>query len=132
MTEGVRPPPEHAHLRWHWLVGQNGLPLIAQWEPTTLTGGWRTFGGWSGAIAMWGNGIRYHGPCDPAAIVPDPENAEMVECVARALCTANSRGSGAPRWVDIRTRETWGICWHENIERARAAVTALAKFGEAK
>lgn len=67
MTDALVPPPEFAHLRWHWLAAEVGEPFVAQWEQSNVASGWRNFAGWSGSKAMAGCGVRYHAPCDPGA-----------------------------------------------------------------
>lgn len=83
-TPALRPPPEHAHLRWHWIIIDGAEP-----EPAIYSHGFwfppRT-GSPPVAEEAWRRGWRYHGPCDPAVIVPDPTDAAMVEVVARAIC----------------------------------------------
>jgi len=103
-THTLRLPPEHAHLRWHWLTGKTGAPFVAQWEASTIASGWRTFAGWSGAKAMAGGGIRYHGPCDPAAVVVDARNEAQRKVIARILARSEGLHNTVPdRFLDAAT-----------------------------
>lgn len=78
----LRPPEEWDKLRFHWLAAGDHK-CVAQWgrghwimpdtthaypESELLVIGW-----------------RYHGPCDPAAIVPDPDNERQRDAVADAM-----------------------------------------------
>ncbi len=115
----LKPPPEHAHLRWHWLRGNNHLEPV---EWLTLVGRWH-LGGVSKSCApeemtAW----RYHGPCDPAATVIDPNDPELVECVARALASdVFDIGDTDAVLANIVTAQ-----WPNYADTARITLTALA------
>lgn len=125
-TPALRPPSEFAHLRWHWLKERSGKPSIWMYDPHPgFPCAWTR----SDTFETDTKDAVYSHPADPAAIVPDPASERQVECLARAICQANGRDPDAPRWIDIATKETSGICWHENIKGAKAILTALAALG---
>lgn len=75
----LRPPPEWEHLRWHWLASP-GHPEgeVLQWTADKCW--WST----EDASDLWPDKMRgwtYLKPCHPDAILPDPDNAAMVEGV---------------------------------------------------
>jgi hypothetical protein len=49
-----------------------------------------------------------------------------IEEIARAICKANGRDPDAPRWIEYPGGRTSGICWHGNIDAAKAALRVLA------
>lgn len=67
MTDALVPPPEHAHLRWHWLKDGISDPVPFQW----INSYWEMGGAriWPGMAGNW----RYHSPCDPNAVTLDPD-----------------------------------------------------------
>lgn len=103
-TEPLRPPPEHAHLRWHWVEVELGEREV--WQYFRVPGGmWITANSDEPVAPHWlKTDVKYIGPCDPAAI------------------TLNA--DGAPRWVktnlnhNIRVKITaagekaWRLHWH--------------------
>lgn len=81
----IRPPPEFDHLRWHWITHPANGQRPAYWGESKIM--WAP---WDGPNSLGMNnakysGWRYHGPCVPTAIIPDPDNAEMVECGATGV-----------------------------------------------
>lgn len=63
----LRPPPEYAHLRWHWIKQASGELIVMAW---TISNKWADHVGFLSPEAAWGQLWRYHGPCTPTAIVP--------------------------------------------------------------
>ncbi len=87
----LRPPPEHAHLRWHWIEHCAWAAEDTIW-PEFWSG--QNWGGAHGhhaitpelaTIFFW----RYRGPCNAAAIVPDPTE-EAQRLVVWGALTGNA------------------------------------------
>jgi hypothetical protein len=111
----LRPPATTSH-EYHWLI-RSGAHIPARWHNDLWT---TANGAILEPVEAWNAGFCYFGPCVPI----DPGDDTMVEVVARAICRANGRDPDAPRWINSRG-ETWGTCWHENIDAARAVLVAL-------
>jgi hypothetical protein len=119
MTEQteLKPPPEHAHLRWHWIehtaMGSEEKIWPEAWTETHWLG--RVLQKTTPELAYL-LGWRYHGPCSQAAIIPDPTNEAMMECVMNALRSENVESSD-PVMIRKAVRMY-----------ARRVLTALAKM----
>lgn len=102
----LRPPEKWRHLKWHWVIPHNNydaaqssdIPCVVEWH-SDPDPEWARQDRWlmrSGSMEAEGAaylGWRYHGPCDPAAIVPDPDNERQRDAVADAMkqaCFASS------------------------------------------
>lgn len=82
----LRPPPESAHFRWHWIYVPCSGPEPWRWDPVTSM--WLP-----SRETVWHTpslfpASRYVGPCDPAALTINPEDAGQRERVARAICAS--------------------------------------------
>ena len=97
-AEPLRPPPEHAHLRWHWLIphddhystSSRDAPEVFEWVPfdpghRSELDYWKTPKGTIRPKEAALRGWRYHGPCDPAAVTLNPDDPAQVEAVFMAL-----------------------------------------------
>jgi hypothetical protein len=123
IAAALRPPEKWERLRWHWIDTPTGK------EPWMwICDGWLPAGYRMPSDMTAYVGCKYSHPCDPTAIVPDPNDPGQLETVARAICAANRRDPDAPRWADAHG-QPMGICWHENIDAARAVLTALKGDG---
>lgn len=93
-SAGLVPPPEHAHLRWHWLIAP-----ACGFEPEQLTPArWFTE---NSAVAplhwkvthhlpcfhksLSNYGWRYHGPCDPSAITLNPDDPAQIAEIGQQI-----------------------------------------------
>lgn len=85
----LRPPERWAHLRWHWIQMITWIdPRPVEW--CSEGDFWRYLGvATLPDAAVVAFGWRYHGPCDPNTITPDPGNVEQVKVVARILALAD-------------------------------------------
>lgn len=130
--QALRPPEKWAHLRWHWLTTGFDHFAVFEWRQEH----WRFFDSSFAYLPreIAAHGWGYHGPCVPAARTPDPNDAEMVECVARAIdgahtcrtCGAYCEDGSPPNDCNDRCSLDSPTSEH----RARAALTALAKGAE--
>lgn len=117
-TPALRPPEKWKHVRWHWIsttdhpTGQPAEWINDKcWWLTDDDDDW-----WPDKVpSNW----TYIGPCDPAAIVPDPGDEAMVAVCAKAFGTID-------RCVNEKLPE---ICVSSDIcqckIQARAMLTAL-------
>lgn len=60
----LRPPPEHADKRWHWLE-HNGQPTVAGWAVKWDGGWWTVSDDYGAPDYMAQAGYRYLGPAEP-------------------------------------------------------------------
>ena len=111
----LKPPEEHAHLRWHWLRRERGLLSAAvcpfEWRDDQWHFGYSSFR----PDYMANNEWAYSHPCHPAAITVDAGNEAQREVIADAVYEALGG-------LDEFHRE-------DCIRIARVALTALAKLG---
>lgn len=107
-TPALRPPEKWKHLRWHWLIRDD------EYRPWKCVNSYWS-NGHEGARIWPGlpNGWRYHGPCDPAAIMPDPKDEAMVKIVAEHMA---------------QTPRNWGLYVVE-AKRVLIALRDMAKGG---
>lgn len=88
----LKPPPKYAHLPYHWICSPHKKFIVYEWENNgqwwTRTGDEQDF-----STTSFIEGWQYHGPCSPAAIIPDPTNEAMVECVMNVLRSENAESS---------------------------------------
>lgn len=122
----LRPPPEYADLRWHWIKQASGELIVMAW---TISNKWADHVGFLSPETAWGQLWRYHGPCIPTAIVPDSADEAMVEVVCRATREAEF-GEGA--WDRLIARESKPSTkmLAECRRHARAVLDALRAMGE--
>ena len=90
----LRPPPQWSHLRWHWIyVACSGFE---PWEWDRTKGLWLPHRETVWHAPELFPASRYHGPCHPDAILPDPDE-QMVERVAsrvvQEVCELGDRTS---------------------------------------
>lgn len=119
--KALKPPPEHANLRLCPFCG--GKPKLCRNGDTDSNIYYiecevcESFAHRDGIGTTLEDGIMEVSALwnrrDPAAIIPDPNNAEMVECVARV----------------IEVESSYVISQHHAKALARATLTALAKRG---
>lgn len=71
-TPALRPPERWKHLRWHWIYAPCSGPEPWQWD--TFNCMWLPTRETTWHSPSLFPSSRYVGPCDPAAIVTDPED----------------------------------------------------------
>jgi hypothetical protein len=85
----LRPPPQHDHMSYHWLIDSHGVEYVARWHPIPQC--W-TVPGVAGRLSPSDNiifrGDTYSRPVDPAAIMLDPNDERVTELI-RAGCGAS-------------------------------------------
>lgn len=121
MPDDLRPPPESAHLRWHWIATPSGD------EPWGWLGVWWPPGSGLSASRDQMLHCRYLRPCDPAALTINPEDAGQVERVARAWRREEDR------W-GVRTGDEGGaeIYRHSRLGVVSPVVVATTTHKEAR
>ena len=73
----VRPSPQWSHLRWHWLQDiQDNSYHVQPWSAVTQM--WIDHDVLVSPAKMNSAGWRYHGPCHPDAVLPDPTDVERI------------------------------------------------------
>ena len=114
----LRPPPEYAHLRWHWICSERKYYEVWEWYER---GKWAVPGLLALQLPSWAIGWSYHAPCVP--LIADDAT---VERVARAICVSQKRDPDASLWLNAAGVKS-GRRWHANIDAARAVIDALQK-----
>jgi hypothetical protein len=114
----LKPPLEHAHLRWHWLR-RDGEDRPWEWVNSYWSDGHEGSRIWPGMPGGW----TYSHPCDPAAIIVDAGNEAMLRAITDAVHDA------AFPIEESGSRDILGLGDAAREKIARSVLTALAKLG---
>lgn len=90
----LKPHPEHAHLRWHWIEHTAMESEEKIWPEAWMETHWlgRVLQKTTPELAYL-LGWRYHGPCDPAAVTIDAGNDRQLAAVRREIESVCSDGN---------------------------------------